>query len=54
MNLSLLTCSLFFSMSHHCFVFFKAHSDIDDHTSGLIVFGLDVTCVLVNLQSTHE
>ena len=28
--------------------------DIDDHTSGLIVSGLDVTCVLVNLPSTHE
>ena len=28
--------------------------DIDDHTSGQIVCGLEVTCVLVNLPSTHE
>ena len=42
------------SMSHCCFAFFRAHLDIDDNTSGQIVSGLDVTCGLVNLPSTHE
>ena len=38
---------------YHCFfAFFWAHLDIDDRTSGQIVSGLDVTCVLVNLQPT--
>ena len=31
-----------------------SHLDTDDNTSGHIVSGLDVTCVLVNLPSTHE
>ena len=43
-----------FSVSHCCFAFLCAHLDIDEHTSGRIISGLDVTCVLVNLPSTHE
>ena len=43
-----------FSISHCCVPFFWAHLDIDDHTSAQIVSGLDVTCILVNLPSTHE
>ena len=43
-----------FSVSHCCFVFCWAQLDIDDNTSGRIISGLDVTCVLVSLPSTHE
>ena len=39
----------------HCYsAFFCEHLDIDDHTSGRVVSGLDVTRFLVNLPSTHE
>ena len=53
----LMACNLYFWFCKTplllCLLF-SAHLDINDHTSGQIVSGLDVICALVNLSSTRE
>ena len=54
-NLPLLTSSSIWEVypSPNAAFSFGSHLDMDDHPSGHIVSGLDVTCVLVNLRSTE-
>ena len=53
MNFALLAWSLYLGF-FQCLIVALTHLDMNDYTSGQIVPGPDVTCVLVNLPSTHE
>ena len=47
-------CTLWFSITHACFAFFRAHWDRDDHTTGHMFSRLDVLEFWSNRPRTHD